>query len=82
MPFAACAHLESMAPGFHTTLRIDGAGGSPNFVRAGDMRRSRICLFFSDKLLARDAFSQFRSHSYDYSDFVTSNKDLNLEALR
>lgn len=37
---------------------------------------------FSDNSLLSDALSQFQSHSHAYSYFVTSNKDLNLEALR
>jgi hypothetical protein len=57
---AACAHLASMPLSFHTPLRIDEAGGSPNFVRVGDMRRSRICLCFPDNSLLGDVFSQFQ----------------------
>src|SRR5271168_1978818 len=51
---------------FHTPLRIDEAGSSPNCVHAGDMSRSRICLFFSDNSLLGDAHSQFQSHSHAY----------------
>jgi hypothetical protein len=73
--------------------RIDAPGGSTHhsaltklvarrilFAQAIAMIAHLLILF--QQLLTRDAFPQFRSHSHSYSYFATSNKDLNLEALR